>query len=271
MARKAKKKIRRKSSKSQAGGAFKFFFKAAWKCLPLVLAVVFAGGLFFGVRTALYADPRLSIKEVTVYPPFALSRGRRQDLETGVLGRNILQVDLKKLAANLQTNPEVQSAQVSRNFPSSLSVHIKTRRPMALIQFSPRGDFGLVSEDGMILDVMKEPSPSFVSIKAYSMGITAPSAGRRIKSSALDETAKFLNTYARHPVSKRESLSGISVDQHGNVSITLGEGPDIRLGRRPSERIATLDKMMYLLEGDGRAQIEYVDLQYDNVIVKRKK
>jgi hypothetical protein len=29
--------------------------------------------------------------------------------------------------------------------------------------------------------------------------------------------------------------------------------------------------MMYLLEGDERQNIEYIDLQFDNVIVKRKK
>jgi len=270
MARRKVKKTKRKSSKSRIPAFIPTFFSMAWKIFPLTFAVIAAGGIFFGVKGALYADPRLSIKEVAVYPPFALNNGRREDLETKVLGKNIFKVDLENLAAKLQDNPEVQTARVSRKFPASLSVYIKTRRPVALIQFSPKSSYGLMSEDGMILDVLKQSDPSYVLVQAYGMGITSPTAGRKIKNPAMGEVTKFLNTFWHHSVSKREPLTGISIDHLGNVAITLGEGPNIRLGKRPSERIETLEKMMYLLEGESRASIEYVDLQYDNVIVKRK-
>lgn len=246
------------------------FFSISWKIFPFVFALTAAGGIFFGVKEALYADPRLNIKEVAVYPPFALNNGRRQALETRVLGKNIFTVDLENLALKLQDNPEVQAARVSRQFPASLNVHIKTRRPIALIQFSPKSSYGLISEDGMILDVLKQPDRAYVVIQAYGMGLTTPSAGRKVKNAAFGEVSKFLNAFWRHNVSKREPLTGVSVDHLGNVTISLGEGPSIRLGKRPSERIDTLEKMMYLLEDESRKAIEYVDLQYDNVIVKRK-
>lgn len=269
MGKKAKK-TRRKSGRSKFKAAAGAFFKGVFRILPFVLSASVAGGIFFGVRQVLYADPRLSIKEVAVYPPFALSRTRRQNLETNVLGRNIFSVDLKRLATNLQGNPEVQNARVTRSFPSSLSVYIKTRRPIALIQFSPKSAYGLISEDGMILDIMKEPDPSFVPVEAYGMGLNAPVIGKKIPGSAFPEVVRFLDAYWKHPVSKQEQLTRVFIDHTGNISITLGEGPNIRLGKRPAERLETLEKMMYLLDGEGRELIEYVDLQYDNVIVKRK-
>ena len=68
-----------------------------------------------------------------------------------------------------------------------------------------------------------------------------------------------------------EVLTRIGIDHLGNVSIILGNGPQIRLGRRPMDSLKSLEKTIPLLKSEERSKIEYVDLQYDNVIVKRKK
>jgi hypothetical protein len=84
------------------------------------------------------------------------------------------------------------------------------------------------------------------------------------------EALKFLEIFWAHEMSKRETVTKISLDRLGNVTVTLGSGPELRLGRRPEERMAALEKITPLLESGERSAVEYIDLQFDNVIVKRK-
>lgn len=270
---KAKKTAKRKKKSSWApifglaGSAAGLVLRA----FPLLLVTGSFCGLFLGVRHLLYADPQLSVKEIVVSPAPALSTGRRQDLDTKLMGKNILKVDLKKIAAELQANPEIQSAKVERQMPSTLQIEVVSRKPVAFVQFVSSGLYGAVSEDGMILDTVKARDNSLVVIEAYGMGLKEPQIGYQIRNRGFTEAVKFLHAFWDHPLSKREVLTRVSLDHLGQVSITLGAGPDIRLGRRASTRIPTLEKIMYLLEGGDRDKIQYIDLQFDNVIVKRKK
>lgn len=271
MARKKKRKTtRKKSFFGPAAGFLKSAFALGFKALPgFAVLAVFAGALF-GIRQSLYADPHLSIREVQVEPASGLTPGRRQDLETRLLGKNILGIDLKQIALDLQQNPQIRSARVNRDLPSRVKVYITNRTPTAFVHFSANGPYGVVSEDGMILDVAQKSNSSLVTIEAYGLGIKSPVVGQRINHRGYSETVDFLKAFWRHPIAKRETLGRISIDPQGQVIVVLGAGPEIRLGRRPASRMATLEKVMHLLEGDGRAMIEYIDLQYDNVIVKRK-
>ena len=148
-------KRKKKGSGSFLGTGILAVFRGAVKVFPLFMVAGVFSGLFLGVRHCLYADPFLSVKEIAVEPAPALSVGRRQDLDTQLLGRNILKVDLEKIARQLERSPEIQKAKVHRLMPSTLKVEVVTRKPAAFIQFSPAGTYGAVSEDGMILNTVK--------------------------------------------------------------------------------------------------------------------
>lgn len=270
MSKKRKKIKKGNFGKTLLTGA-KAVFSFSWRALPSVLVAAAGIGVFFGVRQALYADPQLSVHEVIVDPAASISNAKRQDLEGRLLGKNILKIDLEKIARDLQKNPSIQSAHVERMMPSSLRIGIQTRTPVAFIRFSPSGKFGLISSDGMILEAVDAKNDSLPLIEAYGLDRKQPEAGAQLKDRGFQETVRFLKAYWEDPVSTREPLSRVSLDPQGNVSITLGPGPDIRLGRHPSTRLAVLEKMMYLIQGENRKNLEYVDLQFDNVIVKRKK
>lgn len=271
MARAKKVKRKKKNSLAPLAGFASGTFSLFLRVLPVLFVASVFGGMFFGVRHLLYADPQLSVKEIVVTPAPALVTSRRQDLETKLLGKNILKIDLKKIASDLEANPEIQSVRVERQMPSTLQIEVVPRKPVAFVQFSSTGTFGSVSEDGMILDTVKTRDNSLVVIEAYGLGLKEPQIGYQIRNRGFGEVIQFLHAFWEHPISKREVLTRLSLDHLGQVSIVLGAGPDIRLGRRASTRIPTLEKIMYLLEGGDRDKIQYIDLQFDNVIVKRKK
>ncbi len=249
------------------GGTFRLLFRS----LPFVLVLGLAGALFFGVRQALYADFSLAVEKIVVVPPEALSSKQRQILETRLIGKNILTVDIKKISNDLKKNPEIRIAKVSRYLPSILKIEVEERKPTVFVQFAPKGLYGVASEDGMILDVVKERNASLGLVEVYSLGVKEPRMGSQIKHRGFVEAMVFLKAFWKDPVAHQETVTKISLDHLGNVSILLGSGPEIRLGRHPIDHLKDLEKVMPILHGTDRRNIDYLDLQFDNVIVKRKK
>jgi cell division septal protein FtsQ len=141
---------------------------------------------------------------------------------------------------------------------------------MALIRFSSKGDYGLVSEDGMILDVVSKPNSTDLVIEAFAMGTQKPAMGLQIKDKEFREASKFIKAYWKKSLSEQEPISIISLDHLGNVSAILSKGPVVRLGRKPAGRLEAMEKLVPLLKDENRDLIDYVDLQYDDVVIKRK-
>ena len=269
------KKKRRKLSKAKGWRGVARFIQGvgrfAVKIFPVVMILAAAAGLLTGVRSLLYADSTLTVQKITVEPAIALSIAFRASLESEYLGKNILRIDLNTIAAFLEKNPQIQSARVIRRLPNELKIEITGREPIAVIQLAPRGTYGLIADDGMILETSANRDVSYVLVAAYGLGITRPVAGMQIRTRGFAETVQFLRAFWAHPLARRESISRLELDHLGNLTITLGDGPAFRLGRDPEKRLTDLEKVMYLLEDEGRREIDYVDLQFDNVIVKRKR
>lgn len=247
-----------------------FIFRGFLKILPLIIICALAAGAVLGVRSALYADTNFSIQRIQLDSGSELSAAKRQALESKYLGKNLLRVDLHQIAKGLQADPEIEWAHVQREFPSALRVRIKRRLPVAYIRLSPRGDLGLVSEDGMILDVAAVPSSSELIVEAYSLNISKPSIGYQIQSSGFHEVVQFIREYRKSAVAEKEPVASLSIDSAGSVSAVLAKGALIRLGRHPSQRLEAFEKLVSILQDEKREGIEYIDLQFDDIVIKRK-
>ncbi len=266
-----KKKRSARKSNSRKGINLRPFFGFCLRTIPFILIAVAFAGLFIGVRDALYADSSLLIQKVEVTPAGALSTEQRQSLDTLLMGKNIMTLNLKKVAKSVEKDPGVQNAKVVKHFPDKVEVEVIRRKAVGCLQFSPQGNCGLVSEDGVVLDVLPVKSAPGLVIEAFETSKREPQIGMRVEVQGFYQAVRFARTYETMEMSHFEPLTRIAVDHLGNVSIILGNGPQIRLGRRPMESLKTLEKTVPLLKSEERSKIEYVDLQYDNVIIKRKK
>ena len=192
------KKRRKKNGKGPFAALGSFLSNAVqWsmKVFPSLMVLFILSATFLGVREALYADSNLGVQKIIVDPPQALSIAKRQELEAKLLGKNILQINLRQIAAKLEKDPEIESARVVRRLPSFLKIEIKHRDAVALIQFSPHGSYGLVSEDGMVLDVSRERKPSMVVIEAFGIGEKDVTAGMKIDYSGFQEAVHFIQMF----------------------------------------------------------------------------
>ncbi|MDD5217002.1 MAG: FtsQ-type POTRA domain-containing protein [Candidatus Omnitrophica bacterium] len=268
---------KKKRKKNYRGGGFKAIKNALRllsrgfiNVLPYLIFVAIVVSLYFGARHALRIDYNLVIRKIRVQPLDALSIARMQKLESDYLGKSILRIDLERIAKDLELNPSIKRAHVLREFPSTIKIDIERRKPVAFIQLSSQGMYGIVSDDGMILDVTKSKNDSLILIQAYGVGATDLRVGTKIRTKGFDEAVMFMESLWSHALSQKETVTKLCLDRLGNVSVTLAGGPDLRLGRHPVDRIPTLVKAIPILESEERNNIEYIDLQFDDVVVKKK-
>ncbi len=269
MGKKKNKKNGRK--KGGLGALIGGFFRFSLKVFPVLGAIALAGGIFLGVREVLYADSYLGVQKVSVEPVGSLTLQQRQSLETALVGHNILQVDLKKISRDILRDYRIKDARVYKHLPSEVSIVVTSRKPLAAIRFAGRGSLCVVSEDGMILDKAAPSDVQRLVIESSGEPAQEPVPGLRVHNHGFAEAVRFIRNFREHPLARYEHLNRILLDRLGNVTIVFGQGPEIRLGRKPAERLSGLEKIVPLLKGEGRANIEYVDLQYENVIVKQKR
>ena len=123
----------------------------------------------------------------------------------------------------------------------------------------------------MILDVFSKANPNWVTIQAYGMGRRTPRRGTVFVHRGFQEAIAFLLAFQEHAMARYETVTTIRLDSSNNGAVKLAEGPEIRLGRHPVENLSELEKVIPLLEQEDLSRVEYIDLQYDDVIVKRRK
>lgn len=270
MSKKKNKKRRKGGFLSAIGTIFRGIGWLLWKLLPvaIILGVLACAG--FAVKKALCEDRWLKVQEIRIVPPDVLSAQSIRTLEDKILGKNILLLDLHKIAGAIELGPGAQSVRVIREMPSTIRIEIRKRRPVANVQLKPGGLYAIVAEDGFIIESRPVSNPAWILMEDFSEPIKDPRSGARLQNKGFFEALKFLSVYRKHALARRETITRIILDPYGNVTIRLGEGPDFQLGRRASERLPFLAKALYLFQTEPRENIEYMDLQYDRVAVKRK-
>lgn len=259
------KKIISFSAKGFARALDSFFQYAPWVTFTLATVAV-----FWGVRSLLYADPGLQVSRVLVQPEGVIDERTLDQLSHKIKGRNILSVDLNRIENELGRNPVIQSVEVRRQFPSQIHISVKDRKPVGLLKWNESGPYGVLAEDGAIVDIYPQKASPMVVIEAYALGFKKVSVGQKPSHEALSECIRFIQAYEESSYPSQETLSKILIDKHKNIAIVLGDGPAIRLGRRPADRIHQLEKAFPILKNGDRLSIEYVDLQFEDMVVKRK-
>lgn len=270
MSKKKNKKGKRGGFFYAVGALFRGILWLVWKLLPLAIILgllVYAG---FEVKEALCQDRWLKVQEIRVIPPDVLSAQSIRMLEDKILGKNILLLDLHKIAGTIELGPGAQSVRVIREMPSTVRIEIQKRRPIANVQLRPGGPYAIVAEDGYIIESRPASDPAWILVEDFSEPIKEPRIGARIQNKGFAEALKFLALYRKNELARRETVTRVKLDPYGNVAVRLGEGPDFQLGRKASERVPFLSKAIYLFQTEPRENIEYMDLQYDRVAVKRK-
>ncbi len=251
-------------------GFFRLVTQGIIKGAPLWVLAAIGLALFWGIRENLYADPGFLVQVVQVTPEDALSPEEAAGLERRWLNQNLFKIPIRQISKEIERNPRIQAARVVREFPRTLRIEVYERRPFAGIRFEPRGFYHVLSEDGFVLAREEEKDSNLIQVEAWGPRKAKPQVGQAFSLAGYPEAVAFLKAFWKHPLSRTEKVEAIRLDHLGNVALVLRNGPELRFGRNPLQRLQAFDSVKPLLEGPERQRIIYIDLQYRDLIVRKE-
>ncbi len=241
------------------------------RVLPIALlsVLIFLG--FTRVRDALYADSALEVRQIQITPAGILPEALKTELDRRWLGRNIFSADVEAVSKFLTQDPAVLKAETVKKFPATLDVRITPRQPFAYVSYVRGGQSAVLSEDGVILELADaKTAGGKPTLDAFETKWKKPVKGIWMAPKGLENSVAFYHQFQQHPLAAQEEITRMSLDYLGNLTMTLGTGPEVKLGRYPLQLLRSLHKLDPFLDPAERAKIQYVDLQFKDVIVKKR-
>jgi cell division protein FtsQ len=165
-----------------------------------------------------------------------------QEIEKGFVG-----ADLDRIRANIVALQWIDQARVARHWPSRISIVVTEQVPAAIW-----GESGLLNTRGEL----------FVS-EARHVPAELPRLSGPEGSS--DDVARRYLAVREQLIPVGLDLRRVNLDARGSWLMTLGNGIEVRLGRRDvTERTSLfLDVVADIISGRA-GDIEYVDMRYGN-------
>lgn len=216
-----------------------------WRAAAFAALAVAAA--YSAYRISAFALDR-PIRSITIEAPF--QRVTAMQIEEAVspeLGTGFLSADLERIRGRVRALPWVDRASVARRWPDALVVTVSEQIPAARW-----GRSGLLNVHGeLFVDELRH----------------APAELPRL--SGPDGTAETVA--ARYLAIRGElvqaglGLSAVRLDPRGAWRLTLGNGIEVRLGRRDADRrFALFLEVAAPLVASRAADIAYVDMRYTN-------
>lgn len=240
------------------------------KASPLLFLVLAGAGIFWGIREDLYADPGFSIQKIEIVPEGALAPEQRSELERLYLSKNLFRVTLGDVKRTVEKDPKIKKARVVREFPKTLRIEIGERKAFAQVQINSQNLFYWVAEDGIVLNRETKRNKELIYIDASEIETTEAQVAKELRLRGLKEAMGLTKMFWSHTLARSEKIEHIRLDHLGNVSIALVNGPELRFGSQPSRKFQRVENIIPLIQGEERKQIVYIDLQYQDLIVKKK-
>ena len=246
------------------------FFKLSFKILPLIVIAGSVSFVSFGVKQMLQADPYFQVERVTVFPSGILTQSEYQFLEHETRSRSLVEVDLGKISKNLERNPKIKRAEVVRTLPNQLNVLLTMRLPFIQIQFKPNGSFYTVSSDQLVLSNSGSPKPDLVVLQDFGAEKKIYSVGTLYQNKYFYRLPSVLDFIRTNSILSSETISQMSMDQLGNITLFLKDGLELRFSNEIGLSDAKRAVLSSLLKSNERNQILYIDLRYQDIIVKKR-
>ncbi len=234
-----------------------------WKgaLVILIVLVVYASG------RALLSTATFSVREIEVHGAKRLKASEVVALSGIKPGQDLLKIKLKSVGQQITTNPWIASAKVQRFFPGTVSISIKERQPIAVV------NMGLL----YYLDDSGEPFkplspgdqldyPVITGISEEDMAAGATTTKQALKTAS--ELIKALNADGTFILA---DISEIHYDRiKGFILYTLEGSTPIKIGNEQfPEKLQRLAKVYGDLKKQSGA-LQLIDLDYTDRIIVNK-
>ena len=222
----------------------------------LTAAVVIGG---YQAATLLLTAPFLAVDDIVVRGNTQLLESEVLELLPGLLGENLLTVDLRAHKQRLVASPWLRDGTLRRILPSTVEVLVTERRPVAVARFA--GRLYLIDEGGTVID---RHGPRFAEFDLPIIdGLdTADTRAVVVDAGRMALAARVLEQLGSHP-EVLEVVSQIDVSDPYDAVVLLNDDPVLlHVGSdRFLERLRFYGELAPALRARV-ADIDYVDLRF---------
>jgi cell division protein FtsQ len=230
----------------------------------LVLLVTGAvGGVAAAVHWAL-TTPRFAVVAVEVRGASRVEPQRILELSGIVHGTNLWLLDPGLIRARLETLPEIRRAEVVRELPNRVSIHVEERRPFTLVHAAR---LHWLDEDGRLLGEERHavatevPVISGLSEDELATMRTAP--GPRARAAIA-----LIRALLRTGSALAAEISEIDMSRSEGPVLYTVDGVEVRLGSEEwEERLARLEGVLAQVATED---VRGVDLRFRDQVVLRR-
>ncbi len=194
----------------------------------LVLVLVLLAGWM------IWFSSTLATRQVAVDGAQELSAGQVRDAAQVPMGRPLARVDLQAIAERTARLPQVASAQVARDWPSTVRVTVVERRPLLAVA-QPGGQL-MIDKTGLAYETRSDV-PTGVLTADVNPDDAPLLIGLGVVASAL-------------PPELRDQVKGLSATSRDNIVLTLESGVVVTWGSS-SDSPLKAEVTGALLKGDG--------------------
>lgn len=241
------------------------------KFLPILLIGLLLGGVYHGIQKFLYADPYFRLDIIRVKTDLPFSTKQIEQLSGLKLGENLLAIDLGKVASRIERNPEIKKAEVVRILPSTIEINVIRRFEVFQVRPKGQGHYYAIDDQGIILTKSDmNPLKGLVLIEDAAVSKDALGVGDQYPSQNLPAFKALYQCVVQQSELSGEKIEAMYVDHLGNFTLFLTGSFEVRLGKAYIKNLKKLHGLKNLLKSDERNKIEYLDLQYQDVVVKMK-
>lgn len=207
------------------------------------VVVAVAAGVF-----ALTRSPLLSIRGVKVSGAHHNSAADIEHASRLTHGTPLIDVSVGTVARRVEALPWVAHATVSRDWPSTVSIHVTERRPAAALP-AAGGGWLIVDVSGRVLDRTTTPQAGLLAVG------TTPAAGMPGTTVAVD--AALLRVASAVPARLRSEVIGVSQGRAG-LELRLRCGGVVELGSATdlTDKLVSTGALLAQPSGPGAAVID---------------
>jgi cell division protein FtsQ len=200
----------------------------------LVMIVSIGAGVVWGARKYVRTSARFAVAEIVT------TGGKRRGPEeiatiAGIAkGQNVFSIDLERARAKLAADPWIESAEVSRQLPGTITIRITEREAAGLVAM-PEGTY-LVTRDGLVIKRVEAGDPLELHV-VTGIALAQLVADREGATRTVRKALDLALDYDRSPLAQRSPLEEVHVEPTGDMTLVCGKsGVVLRMGGAPYKR-----------------------------------
>jgi cell division septal protein FtsQ len=238
--------------------------------LPLVVLLVMTGFGIFWVHQSLEAARIMELKGVRLVGLKQLTASEVIKMTGIKKGVDLFNLKLDEVSEPLLAHPRIRSVSVKKIYPNDLEISLIERKPVVQIFVPQTKSYHLIDEEGVLLpDTGSEPFDNYFVYSDEEVKMIPEKVGKMYGSHYLEILLAAQSQIQSELDISGETIHKIYVDRLGFWSFITNDEIEFRIGDDFSN-LQKMESVKPLLKEGVRDKVSYMDLRFQDVIVKNK-